>query len=939
MSRLAPPDARETQLLERDSELSAMESALAAAGVGHGSVVIIEGEAGIGKTTLLDRAAAEASRAGMLVLRAAATELEQPDPYGVAASLFAPALRPPMERRAFRGAAERARAVLEPNQAASLGPADAPTVRHAMYWLALNLAETSPLVLMVDDAQWVDDASARLLSYLGHRVHDAPIAILLAFRPLIESEPASAVRSTADATYLTPAPLTEAAVSRIADTLGVEVDAGSAARICQHARGNPFYVKELLRAAATDGVEGLADDAIALPDSIRRSIAGRLGPDTSAMRRTAEATAVLGDNATLDHVARVAGLELDDVANQVRRLTQKRVLEPDRLSFSHPIVRSVVYAAIPAAVRSSLHRSAAHALYDAGVPASAVASQLLTTEPGRDGFVVRTMREAASAATAQGDPAAAVTFLKRAVADSAVDELGSTLFELAIAEAALGDPVAADRFDEAVRHTQAPMERARIRLAQGHALITTGRWADAVPVFAAGLDDVGDADVPLKSRLEAGLVSSSFIGVVDPAAAERRLADILAKPLTDPALRELAAWTAFQQATTLGSTAIDAAQLARRAVDGAPMDSLVLESQVIELAAGVLVASGDLDEEIDLLNRALDEGRRASAYGKVAIYSYCRALPHLLAGNIADATADAQTAIAAEEHGWSAFYSGACAALTWSLIESDQLEAARHAVSVDDDRWRGQLDYEIMIPIARGRIRLVTGDAAGAAEQFELTRSASALMGIRSTAIIADWRTWHAVALHNLGRHDEALRSADECLEMADQWGDAAARAHARWAAGIVQRDAGIPLLRDALELVRNHPARLIRARVGLALGRALRRAGMTTEARAQLAMSAELAARLGANWISNRAREELTAAGARPRRIALTGVESLTPSELRVARMAAAGRTNREVAQALFVTPKAVEYHLANVYRKLAIRGRVELAGALEPTREAASV
>jgi predicted ATPase len=110
VSRLAPPDARETQLLERDSELSAMESALAAAGVGHGSVVIIEGEAGIGKTTLLDRAAAEASRAGMLVLRAAATELEQPDPYGVAASLFAPALRPPMERRAFRGAAERARA-------------------------------------------------------------------------------------------------------------------------------------------------------------------------------------------------------------------------------------------------------------------------------------------------------------------------------------------------------------------------------------------------------------------------------------------------------------------------------------------------------------------------------------------------------------------------------------------------------------------------------------------------------------------------------------------------------------------------------------------------------------------------------------------------------------------------------------------------------------
>ena len=830
--------------------------------------------------------------------------------------------------------------MIDPAEAGSLAPIDGVTVRHAIYWLTLNLAESVPLVLIVDDAQWVDDASARLLSYLAHRVGDVPVLILAAFRTLVEREPAEQLRSTHGAIHLTLSPLTEVGVAGIAEHVGLrDVSSATLVNICHETRGNPFYVTEVLRTATTDGVDGLGDDGTALPDAIRRSIAARLGPETSPMRRTAEAIAVLGESATLDRIGIISTLELDDVAIQVRRLTQKRVLEHDRLAFSHPIVRSIVYSAVPAAVRSRLHRSAADVLHQSNAPVTAVASQLLSTELGRDPFVVATMREAASIAAAQGDPAAALTYLERAAAESAGDELAGILLELATAEAALGRPGAAERFEQAALHTGDAAERARVRLAQGHALITVGRWADAVPVFAAGLEDARDGDVELKSRLEAGFVSSSFIGVVNPADAKRRLEHILEEPLTDPARRELATWTAFQQATTLTAPATEAAALARRALRDASVRELMFGSQVIELAAGVFVATGDIDEEIALLNRALDEARQAAAYGKVAIYSYCRALPHLLAGNISEATADAETAIAAEQHGWSAFYSGACAALAWSLIERDQLDDAQRAVAIDDGQWRGQLDYEVMIPIARGRIRLALNDAAGAVEQFELTRAASDLMGIRSTAIIADWRTWQAVALHGAGRHDDALRVADEALAMADKWGAPPARAHARWAAGIVQRDAGIPLLREAIELVDTDPARLVRARVGLALGRALRRAGATTEARVHLAASAELAIGLGATWIASRAREELAAAGARPRRLALTGVDSLTPSELRVARMAARGRTNREIAQALFVTPKAVEYHLANAYRKLAIRGRAELAAALEPMRETASV
>jgi DNA-binding CsgD family transcriptional regulator len=140
----------------------------------------------------------------------------------------------------------------------------------------------------------------------------------------------------------------------------------------------------------------------------------------------------------------------------------------------------------------------------------------------------------------------------------------------------------------------------------------------------------------------------------------------------------------------------------------------------------------------------------------------------------------------------------------------------------------------------------------------------------------------------------------------------------------------GIAMLHEAEELLHGSPARLEHARLLMTLGATLRRNGSLIEARGVLTRAADLAQRLGARAILRRATDELRAAGARPRRIALTGVDALTPAELRVAQEALAGRTNREIAQALFVTPKAVEYHLANTYRKLGIGSRAELARAM---------
>ena len=194
------------------------------------------------------------------------------------------------------------------------------------------------------------------------------------------------------------------------------------------------------------------------------------------------------------------------------------------------------------------------------------------------------------------------------------------------------------------------------------------------------------------------------------------------------------------------------------------------------------------------------------------------------------------------------------------------------------------------------------------------------------------------MALLQDGRRAEARELAEEGVEIARAWG-------ARWPLGAALRisgrvtggAAGLEQLREAETLLRDSPARLEYARLLMTLGATLRRHGTLTDARDVLSRAADLAQRIGARAILGRATSELRAAGARPRRIALTGVASLTPAELRVANEALAGHTNREIAQALFVTPKAVEFHLANTYRKLGIEGRSGLAAAMAESAEQA--
>jgi DNA-binding CsgD family transcriptional regulator len=242
----------------------------------------------------------------------------------------------------------------------------------------------------------------------------------------------------------------------------------------------------------------------------------------------------------------------------------------------------------------------------------------------------------------------------------------------------------------------------------------------------------------------------------------------------------------------------------------------------------------------------------------------------------------------------------------------------------------------LFLPNIRARLRMLNGDLVGGLEDTLDTGRHSDALGGRNPAFMA-WRSQAALALLQLGDRGEARRLAAEELELARTWGAPRALGAALRAAGLAEGGArGLGLLKEAVEVLTNSPAKLEHAKARTELGAALGRANRRSEAREQLRRAVELATICGAGPLAGRANSELRATGARPRRIALSGVESLTPSEGRVAQMAAEGPTNREIAQALFVTPKTVEIHLSSVYRKLGISSRAQLPTALaEPSRK----
>ena len=326
--------------------------------------------------------------------------------------------------------------------------------------------------------------------------------------------------------------------------------------------------------------------------------------------------------------------------------------------------------------------------------------------------------------------------------------------------------------------------------------------------------------------------------------------------------------------------------------------------------------------------------RSGSARGFVAAYSTLGLLK-LRLGALPEADAAARVALRVLQEGDFAPGLGfAATVLSDIAVEAGQLDEAQTLLDLlPQEGWPAGV-ATVLIPAARGRLRLAQGRAADALADFQ---ACGALFGadvwgmpIRETGYVHA-RSGAALALLRLGQRQRACQLADAELADVRVFGAPRALGIALRAAGLARGgQEGLALLRESVAALDGSPALLERARSLAELGAALRRDGQRAAARDPLARALDLAARCGARPLAGRAREELRAAGARPRRPRRTGVDALTPSELRVARLAAEGRSNREIAYELYVTLKAVEGHLARAYAKLGIEGRSQLARAL---------
>jgi DNA-binding CsgD family transcriptional regulator len=911
-----------------------------------GRLLAIEGPPGIGKTALLAEARALAQEAGLQVLGARGSELERSFSYGVARQLFEPLVASlPADERAelLEGAAALAAPLFDPAQVAVEPAGDSSLATlHGLYWLTANLAARRRLLLALDDLHWCDLPSLRWLAYLLPRMEGLKLLVMVGLRPEEpEEEPGLIDKIVSDplATVIRPAPLSaDATALLLRDALSPDADDAFCTACWEETAGNPLLVRELVHAIAAEGLGPTEANVARLRELGARAVSravslrlSRLPPEATTL---AQAVAILGDAADPRQAAALTDLDEQAAFEAVDALTRVDVLRPQPpLAFVHPLIRAAVYETLAPLQRERLHARAARLLANTGAEPERVAAHLLRSPPIADEQVVATLRDAARRAGSRGAPESAVAYLRRALAEPppAADR-ADLLLELGSAETIVSGDAAVEHLREAHALIDDPIRRATIALLLGRQLfLLRGKEADTV--YTQALAELAGADAELERLLESALITSTILVPSRHREALERLARVRSHPAhATLGEKTLLALLAYHDARA-GAPATVAVPLARRALAEGTLVRQESFGATFVLPCAVL-AMADLDEVLAIYEDSLAEAHRRGSIFAFAITKLFRAQTFVLRGDLGEAEADAGEALAAGE-AWGTtgrFLGYSATFLAEALMEQGKLDDAAAALartgigqSLPDDDAR-----LLYFPDVRARLRILNGDLAGGLEEMLEAGRRFEAVSSRNPAFIA-WRSPAALALRQLGRQDEARRLAAEELELARAWGAPRALGAALRVAGLVEGGKrGLALLEEAVQVLAGSPAKLEHAKARTELGAALRRANRRSQARQQLRHAVELATICGAAALAARAERELLATGARPRRIALSGVESLTPSERRVAEMAAAGPTNREIAQALFVTQRTVEVHLTSIYRKLSISSRSQLATAL---------
>ncbi|HZO04988.1 MAG TPA: LuxR C-terminal-related transcriptional regulator, partial [Solirubrobacterales bacterium] len=616
------------------------------------------------------------------------------------------------------------------------------------------------------------------------------------------------------------------------------------------------------------------------------------------------------------------------VAEACGALGRSEILRPEPpVAFVHSLVREAIYQDLSVGERELHHERAARALTAAGATPEQVATHLLHVPRRGQEWVVETLRAAAGSAVAKGAPESAVAYLKRALEEPPPGALeANVLFELGSAEASTSGPDAIVH----LRAARAGLADEEKRAVAANVLIRNMLVAGS-PSAAAEVAREAAAELPpqlerMGRSFEALAQAAVFFGVGEFTELDRL--DSLQPPPADAPVFDLllaamAAYTWTYRCRPAEECA--AMALASHARD---LEILTADNSVISVAALMPLAYADREEALSGWDASAAEAHRRGSTFDISGVHLWRGATLLQRGELPEAAADLRAAVEDQRVFGSSEIPRSYTAgfLASALLAQGDVAGAWAALgdgyesAAGTDGRRFWLESRLELLLAEGR-------------DEEVLRIADDLRDAYAWAlnpVVARWRSGKARALDRLGRGEEALAVLAEELELARAYGAPGTVGRVLRELGALEREAGLERLEEAVAVLDGPPCRLELAKALGAQGAALRLARKPKEARDPLRRALELAEACGAAPLEAHVRSELQAAGVRPRSTALSGVESLTASEKRVAGLAADGGTNRDIAQELFVTPKTVEVHLSNTYRKLGISSRRQLPAAL---------
>ena len=899
-------------LVGRDRDRAVLGRLLKAGREGDGGVLVVHGEAGVGKTALLEWTIAEGRE--FRVLRTVGAEGEMELPYAALQQLCSPILDlsqrlPDPQRDALA-------------VAFGLSAGEAPTpflVGLAVLGLLSDAAEERPLLCVVDDAQWLDRASARALAFVARRLLAEKIALVFAAR-----EPGEALAGLPELHVLSLGRRDSRTL--LESVLPSRLDEPVLERIVAETRGNPLALLELPRGLTPTQLAGGfgLPAAVPLSASIEESFMRRLATLPGDARRLLLVAAAdpVGDPALLWRAAKRLGIP-ESVAETVEA---GGLLElGPRVVFRHPLVRSAVYRAAGLNERRAVHRALAEAT-DPEIDPDRRAWHRAQTASMPNEDIAAELERSAGQAQARGGLAAGAAFLERAAALTPEStHRAQRLLAAAGAKHDAGDLEAALGLLAGVEDgVLGELERARVDVLQAQIALEQRRGRDAGRLFLSGA-----------SRLEP----------LDPELARQTYLEALGGAM------------ASDVEVVGGAPAVAAA--ARAGPSGAVPPrtvDVVLDAFAIRLTDGYAAAAPTLARALELLLAtdvpgedvgrwlSLSSGRNSNI---VALEMWDDVALHLLAARQVQVARD----------------TGALVHLQYAL----SFLARSHMLAGELTAATLMLDEARLIAEATGNPALVNAPMILAAWRGQESQASELIEATSDEAATRRWTSNNyarSVLYNGLGRHDAARdaaweafqpdpigygsllmpelveaasRTADRALlEFALEWlSERTGVISSGWASGIEARvrallsegEGAESLYRQSIAHLTGTRVRLELARTHLLYGEWLRRERRRLDARVQLRTAHEAFTNMGAEAFARRAERELLATGERARKRTLDTLDQLTPQETQIARLAANGDTNRDIAAQLFISPSTVEYHLRKAFRKLGVKSRTQLA------------